>query len=197
MNTVEWEPTDKQTLMDWLFDTHTVVLRGSASNAPITSLAAMREHFKNFVDDNESALPTPSANPSPDSTKKYLEEAMRDIESRIQLLDKFFDEDEELPIETSFGVDLTQPDLDITERLRIGVGIEVNLGGKASVGRLNWINPNVSNLVLTLNDQAEPSVLSVRMFQRLLNNDRVRFLESEPIFERAVESLLISANQVH
>jgi hypothetical protein len=34
------------------------------------------------------------------------------------------------------------------------------------------------------------------MFQRLLNHDRVRFLESEPIFERAVESLLISANQL-
>jgi hypothetical protein len=33
-------------------------------------------------------------------------------------------------------------------------------------------------------------MISARMFRRLLRNDRVRFLEDEPIFERAVESLL-------
>ncbi|HSY25868.1 MAG TPA: DUF1631 family protein, partial [Burkholderiaceae bacterium] len=196
MNAVGWEAADKQTLMDWLFDAHTVVLRGHSANVSSTSLASIHQHFNKFVENTEKSPQTLPVTVTAESHKSFLEEAMRDLDVRIQLLDKLFEEDKDLPEDDSVNDVDPQPELSITERLRIGVGIEINLGGKPSIGRLNWFNPNATNLVLTLNDQADPSMISVRMFHRLLNHDRVRFLETEPIFERAVESLLISANQV-
>jgi len=196
MEAVGWEAAEKQTLMDWLFDAHAVVLRGGGANGATTSLGSIHDHFDNFVQNTEKAAPTKPFVVAPESHKSFLEEAMRDLDVRIQMLDQLFDKDEELAQDAVAAEDDPQPALDIAERLRIGVGIEINLGGKPSIGRLNWHNPDSSNLVLTLNNQTEPSMISVRMFQRLLNHDRVRFLESEPIFERAVESLLISANQL-
>lgn len=201
MEPVGWPAANKQTLMDWLFDTHTLVLRGTNSSTAPTSFSSIHTHFRKFIENPEHSTQASAPAVSPAKRKGYLEEAMRELDVRINLLDHFFDDEADLddegsPTTPASEAEAMEQAIDITERLRIGVAIEVNLGGKPSAGRLNWINPNASNLVLTLNDQAEPSMLSVRMFQRLLNNDRVRFLEAEPIFERAVESLLMSANQI-
>lgn len=197
MEPVGWPAANKQTLMDWLFDAHTQVLRGGGSTVAPSSFSAIHTHFKNFVYNPESIQPSTPGKVTPINRKGYLDEAMRELDVRINMLDHFFDGDEDLeePPEAEAQAE-SEPALDIAERLRIGVAIEVNLGGKPSTGRLNWINPSAANLVLTLTDQEEPSMISVRMFQRLLHNDRVRFLESEPIFERAVESLLVSASTV-
>jgi hypothetical protein len=195
MHAVGWNASDKQTLMDILFDTHTMVLRGGGANVSASSRASIQKHFKKFVENTEMAQVAPNGN-APTNHKSILEEAMRELDVRINLLDTLFGDDQEMPEEARADDSIPVPELSIVERLKIGVAIEVNLGGKPSLGRLNWINPDVSNLVLTLNDQEEPSMISVRMFQRMLNNDRVRFLETEPIFDRAVESLLIAANQV-
>ena len=85
---------------------------------------------------------------------------------------------------------------DILDRLRSGVVVEINLSGRPTKGRLNWISPNSSNLILTVNGQEAPSIISVRMFRRMLKNSRARFVEVAPLFERAVQSLLESADLV-
>jgi len=85
---------------------------------------------------------------------------------------------------------------DILDRLRSGVIVEINLSGSPTKGRLNWISPNSSNLILTVNGQEAPSIISVRMFRRMLKNSRARFVEVAPLFERAVQSLLESADLV-
>ena len=201
MDSVGWPAGNKQTLMDWLFDAHTMVLRGSNSPTPPLSFSATHAHFQKFVENLETQ---PQAIPAPVTSvnrKEYLEEAMRELDVRINLLDHFFDDGSDLQEDDeALGPGAEQADAeappDIAERLRTGVAIEVNLGGKPSAGRLHWINPNAANLVLTLHDQPEPSMISVRMFRRLLNNDRVRFLETEPLFERAVETLLLTASQI-
>ena len=77
-----------------------------------------------------------------------------------------------------------------------GVIVEINLYGQSTRGRLNWISPNSSNLILTMNGQPAPSIVSVRMFRRMLKNERARFVEVAPLFERAVQSLLESADQL-
>lgn len=87
-------------------------------------------------------------------------------------------------------------EVDILERLRSGVIVEINLYGQSTRGRLNWISPNSSNLILTMNGQPAPSIVSVRMFRRMLKNERARFVEVAPLFERAVQSLLESADQL-
>ena len=206
MEPIGWPAANKQTLMDWLFDAHTLVLRGNSSAPPPISFSAIHAHFQKFVDNPESVQPSAPGKVSPTSRKGYLEDAMRELDARINMLDHFFDDDPELQAQLQAqedaeaaaaerGEDMAdEKPFDIAERLRVGVAIEVNLGGKPSKGKLNWINQNASNMVLTLADQSEPSMISARMFQRLLRNDRVRFLEDEPVFERAVESLLAAAD---
>jgi hypothetical protein len=70
------------------------------------------------------------------------------------------------------------------------------LGEERSLGRLNWIDANAANIVLTLDGQVTPSMISVRLFLRLYQSGRVSFLEATPLFERALASLLESADRM-
>jgi hypothetical protein len=200
MKSVHWDPEDKRILMDWLLDTHTVVLRGAHDMENPITLATVHEHFKKFVENSEMAHVSKRVNETLSENRKFFEKSIQELDQRIQVVDDLFDQDQGQADEEENAQAPTdpieEPAMSVTERLRIGVAIEINLGNKPANGRLHWINPNALNLLLTLEDHSEPAVISVRMFQRLLAKGRIRFLESEPIFERAVRSLLTSANQV-
>jgi Protein of unknown function (DUF1631) len=85
---------------------------------------------------------------------------------------------------------------DVLSRLRSGVAIEINLYGQTSFAKLNWVSPNEASLVLTIQDRPKPSIISVRLFRWLLRIGRARFLEASPLFERAVGSLLETADEI-
>ena len=85
---------------------------------------------------------------------------------------------------------------DVLARLKSGVAIEINLYGQASVAKLNWVSPNEASLVLTIAGRPNPSIISVRLFRWLLRIGRARFLEASPLFERAVGSLLETADEI-
>lgn len=190
----------QQDLLNWLVDAHTSALRAShsATLASIPSLSAIHQHFDIFVNNPEVHPQTElSASKLPNS-QKFLDDAIRELDIKVQMLDQVFDQ--ELPAENlDVTVAVKQADLSpesIQERLRSGVPLEINLGGKPSQGWLNWVDPSLTNLVLSLDGQEEPSMVSVRMFRRMIAHGRVRFLESEPLFERAVQSLLKSADNL-
>jgi Protein of unknown function (DUF1631) len=85
---------------------------------------------------------------------------------------------------------------DVLARLKSGVAIEINLYGQTSLAKLNWVSPNEASLVLTIQDRPKPSIISVRLFRWLLRIGRARFLETSPLFERAVGSLLETADEI-
>jgi len=85
---------------------------------------------------------------------------------------------------------------DVLARLKSGVAIEINLYGQASLAKLNWVSPNEASLVLTIQDRPKPSIISVRLFRWLLRIGRARFVEASPLFERAVGSLLQTADEI-
>jgi hypothetical protein len=85
---------------------------------------------------------------------------------------------------------------DVLARLKSGVAIEINLYGQASLAKLNWVSPNEASLVLTIENRPKPSVISVRLFRWLLRIGRARFVEASPLFERAVGSLLETADEI-
>ncbi|MFZ6751185.1 DUF1631 family protein [Undibacterium sp. Ren11W] len=197
---ISWDAARQKDLMNWLVDAHTSALRAShsATLVHIPSLPSIHEHFEIFVN-------TPEASPNAEfsskivlDSRKFLEDAIKELDIKVQMLDQVFDQ--ELPDERADETLPTEPNLDgsesIEERLRSGVAMEINLGGKPSTGQLKWVDPSVSNLVLSLDGQDQPSVVSVRMFRRMIAHGRVRFIESEPLFERAVQSLLKSADNV-
>lgn len=197
---VKWDPVAQQKLLNWLVDAHTSVLRASHSQTltHVPTLSAIHEHFTNFVNNPEATEQETNEYKDLAKNQKYLDQAIKDLDLKVQMLDQVFDQ--ELPHESK-DILLRENQVELTpaliqERLRSGIALEINLGGKPSQGRLNWVNPNLSNLVLSLEGQDEPSMVSIRMFQRMMNHGRVRFMEKEPLFERAVQSLLVSADQM-
>lgn len=196
MASIQCDPAIQDGLMNWLVDAHTKSMRLSHNNAPQkqASLSAIHNHFNNFF-----------ANPAPDNfavlqnqdrsdVNKFLDDAIKELDVRVQLLDQVVVD--ELPSESA-EVNLPVRDAGfdpVMEQLKAGVLVEINLGGEPGQGKLNWIDPALTNLILTLEGQEQPSMLSVRMFRRMIAHGRVKFLETEPLFERAVQSLLRSAD---
>jgi hypothetical protein len=85
---------------------------------------------------------------------------------------------------------------DVLNRLRVGVPVEVNVDGAPRKAQLNWVNASATNIVLTFENKDVPTTISVSLFRRLLVNERARFIEAAPLFERAVSALLETADTV-
>ena len=188
-------PKRQQSLLNWLVDAHTSALRSSNAAAQAAwSLSAFHQHFKTYVENPEStAVPVPVSR-DPVQYRRFLDESLKELDIQIELLDRVFEGDDELP--GGEGAAAPGSDQSVIERLRSGVAIALNLSGQPCVGRLNWIDPHAADMVLTLDQKSAPSMISVRTFLRLYTSGRVSFLESAPLFERAMDSLLKSADKM-
>ncbi|MBY0573663.1 MAG: DUF1631 domain-containing protein [Undibacterium sp.] len=183
-------------LMDWLVEAHTKAMRihGSATLQKTLSLSTIHNHFSQFFANPDLKDFAPLQGKTGSDVKKFLEEAIKELDQQVQLLDQVYDAT--LPVEQTEAEEYSSDntvDL-VMEQLSAGVAVEINLGGEPSQGRLNWVDPALTNLILTLDGQERPSMVSVRMFRRMIAHGRVKFLEAEPLFERAVQSLLKSAD---
>lgn len=202
LTAIQWSNTEQKRLLDWLVDAHTHALR--TVQQPLNpqprslSLPAIHEHFADFIYHNEASQEALHEQLRAPETQQKLDKAIRELDIQVQMLDEFFDS--ELTAESTIGekpadnAEFTQEA--IQERLRSGISLEVKLGIKPSIARLNWVDPSHNNLVLTMAGNEKPSLVSVRMFRRMIAHGRVRFLENEPLFERAVQALLTSADAV-
>lgn len=197
LSLIGWENTQQQSFLNWLVDAHTSALRAGHAQIQIPSLPAIHEHFHLFVNNPDAGIDEIQSSGKVPDTQEFLQEAIRDLDLKVRMLDA--EVDQELPPEPEAAAPEEISEMDqvaIRERLLSGVALEVNLGGRPSRGCLTWVNPNLSNLILSLDGQPYPSILSVRVFRRMLDHGRVRFIEAEPLFERAVQSLLKSADEM-
>jgi hypothetical protein len=196
---IKCSKTDQDTVMNWLVDAHTKVMRVALSNTMTNtpSLSTIHNYFKNFfVEPNLNEFSAIKPN-SFSETNKFLEEAIQELDVKVQFLDSQFVS--QMPQEAAAALlneEVHHGNYDsIQERLKNGVAIEMNLGIGVSIGRLTWVDPTNTSLVLRFDGQHEPTIVSVRMFKRMYEQHRIRFVESEPLFERAVRSLLDTADQ--
>jgi Protein of unknown function (DUF1631) len=196
MTLIGWNENQQKGILDWLVEAHTFALRGAQFGVRVQSLRSLHEHFFAFVNDVENPNKITDVNLESLDLKVFMDDAIKQLDVEVQMLDSMVAE--EFGNETFEGarVDGVSSLDGIKEQLKNGVPIELNLGGKPSAARLNWVNPNLSNLVLTISDQPTPSLVGAKVFRRMLERGRVRFLEAEPLFDRAVESLLKSADTV-
>lgn len=197
VKSINWDVAQQERLLNWLVDAHTKAMRVSHAGTmqKYPSLSAIHHHFEGFFADpdlqNYAAL---NAEDGESDVKKFLADAIKELDVQVQMLDQVYTQ--QLPSESAHAVEIESDstvDL-VMEQLKTGVSVEINLGGEPSQGKLNWIDPALTNLVLTLEGQEQPSMVSVRMFRRMIAHGRVKFLEAEPLFERAVQSLLKSAD---
>ena len=87
-------------------------------------------------------------------------------------------------------------DDDVLVQVRTGLAVELSLGSRPGMARLNWIDPGHSTLILTVAGHATPSLISASMFQRMLTNGRLHFVETKALFERAVVAVLQPADDL-
>ena len=197
LSEISYDPVRQKNLLDWLVDAHTTALR-VASSMPAgrsPSLPAIHEHFFNFVYPSTDSPEQLQQEQDAPETQRILAQAIRDLDLKVDMLDQLLDAelgDESAAMALPPPVDISNEM--IRERLRSGVSLEVKLGLKPSTGTLNWVDPKLNNLVLSLEGNEQPAIVSVRMFRRMIAHGRVRFLEAEPLFERAVQALLSSAD---
>lgn len=196
LTSIQCDPTVQEGLMNWLVDAHTRSMRinHSTQKQKLPSLSAIHNHFNNFFADPDLENFAVLQDKERSDVNKFLDNAIKELDMKVQLLDQVYVQ--ELPKDTIDGeTEKKDAAIDLVmEQLKAGVAVEINLGGEPNQGKLNWIDPALTNLILTLEGQEQPSLLSVRMFRRMIAHGRVKFLETEPLFERAVQSLLKSAD---
>jgi Protein of unknown function (DUF1631) len=224
MTLLEWDLQQQQDFLGWLIDSHTRALRAINLIGTVPPLSFIRDRFAAFMDNAEFDVRTPNGEEEADKVSQIpefspalLADAIRELKVDINVIDDLFDSDFK-PIKSADGAeqhaeaDASASDAGVAEqsaageevddtadvlaRLKSGVAIEINLYGRASLAKLNWVSPNEASLVLTMADRPKPSVISVRLFRWLLRIGRARFIEASPLFERAVGSLLETADEI-
>ena len=197
VKSINWDVAQQERLLNWLVDAHTKAMRlnPSATIGKHPSLSSIHQHFEQFFIDPDLEDYAPlDVEAEASGVKKFLDDAIQQLDAQVQMLDRVYEEQQ--PIEAANAVENSGDhtvDL-VLEQLKTGVSVEINLGGEPSQGKLNWVDPALTTLVLSLEGQEQPSMVSVRMFRRMIAHGRVKFLEAEPLFERAVQSLLRSAD---
>lgn len=206
---IGWDTGQQQSLINWLIDAHTHAMRVSSTQVAVPTIQQMRARFQTDAKPSAEAKPETKASRGP-LNRQVLDQTIRELEVELNLLDRVLDQSDETqpasndleadgalgdaPVEASPAAD--QAEIDVLERLRSGVSVEVNLGGKPSLAKLNWISPGESSLILSIDGDHKPAVVSVRLFLRLMSTGRAKFVEVAPLFERAVQSLLITADLI-
>ncbi|KPC49904.1 DUF1631 family protein [Amantichitinum ursilacus] len=175
--------------LGWLADRHKLALSAASVPAPVPPLDMLRETFAGFVH-----APAESEGRDEEAAafdRAHLAEAIQELDIELDLIDHVLAQESDEAVAAP-----SAPGDELQNRLQNGVMVEVNLDGKPSIARLNWISTSASTLVLTLEGHEKPSVVSVKLFRRLLDSGRARFIEAAPLFERAVTALMDSADKV-
>ncbi|WP_374347064.1 DUF1631 family protein [Chitinimonas sp.] len=188
-----WSQPDCRAFLDELVNAHVVAMRdGNARDG--ASLQSIEAHFDSFVRDSGDTVSRLDNLPFDAS---LVGELAQELNAHLALLDRQLAPvgDGELP-------DLEEPLPDehytakVMARLRTGIMIEFMLEGIPRRARLNWISTRAASILLTIEEVSMPTAVSLGLFQRLWVHGQIRFLEAEPMFERAVNVLLRTADEM-
>ncbi|GAC1406859.1 MAG: hypothetical protein NVSMB6_03730 [Burkholderiaceae bacterium] len=190
----------QQPILDWLVQAHRGVLHGSPASVPGSGLPYLRQHFDLFI---KSAQPQPSvtveSSTSAAQRQAILDEVIRESDGHLAALDMAavdtalaaWMSDRAVDIHAESRKDgLLLDNVPVQDRLHPGVLVELNLGTLTGAARLIWVDHECSLLVMTVEGQRVPFVLSMHTFRRLMEIGSVRFVSDLPLFERAIESVM-------
>ena len=205
---IAWSPDQQREILDWLFEAHGRALRAEVNLDvfQVPSLPVMQTNFEPLVENVTIKATAPTSGELHAAERILTATAALNANPAIQTIHQYAEHEvlASLNLDDIDGVSFDEIDvmLDehdgerVRERLYNGVNISINLVAKPTRAKLSWISEDADNLLLTLEGQKLPMVMSLRVFKRLYNHGRVHFLEAELLFERAVKSLLDSAEQM-
>ena len=85
---------------------------------------------------------------------------------------------------------------DVRSHLHSGVAIELQIDAKFVRGCIHWVDIHMHCMVLSVQAHADPVIITVDNFARQVGQGSARLLESAPLFERALLSMLKSADAI-
>ncbi|WP_410497644.1 DUF1631 family protein [Chitinibacter sp. S2-10] len=194
LKSTPWNSTQQQQFKSYMIDAHRAAITGTMNlTAPVPTMAMLRGQLAEFIGEKASDPDPAQLAESTELNPVLLDRAISELKVEIGFIDRQVEAELEQDGEPKSDADEIS-NAELFERLRSGVLIEVNLTGKLRQARLCWMSPTETKLILNLAADAPPSVISVNVFKRLLQSGRARWLEQTQIFERAMGSLLNTAD---
>ncbi|MBV8657749.1 MAG: DUF1631 family protein [Burkholderiales bacterium] len=188
-----WSLAEREDFLEWLVNAHVLAMRDQPGVRAI-ELPTIEAHFEGFITEGTDA---PGDEGTLPFDPGFVAEVASELGTPIELLDARLDTASKHTV-----LDLDRSPMDeaykasVVSRLRTGIIVEFLLAGIPRRARLNWVSARASSLLLTVEEMETPSVISAKLFLELLSREEVRFMESEPMFERAVASLLRAADEM-
>jgi hypothetical protein len=186
---------EKQAFLGWLIDRHTSAIKGAGLSSKDSSLASIRQQFERFT--GGSASDHVGDEIVFEFDRRFIDDAIADLKLQIKGA-------ESIPgiAGDANTYDPNSPASDqlseenVLSRLTVGVPVEIDFDGTPQRALLNWMNKRATNMLLSFEGNSVPTMITVRLFRRLLANGRARFIEAAPLFERAITALLETADKV-
>ncbi|HEY9101895.1 DUF1631 family protein [Chitinimonas sp.] len=188
-----WDAARRQGFLDWLVNAHVHAIRDNLTPTS-PSLSELELHFADFIAGQHAPQ---SLAELQRFDSEFVTEVATELDIALELLDQQLDRSEVGVVGEDTGLVLDEHyRASVLKRLRTGIMIEFTLGDLPRRARLNWVSPQVASILLTVEEMAAPAAISVHLFRRLLASGHIRFMESEPMFERAVALLLRTADEM-
>jgi hypothetical protein len=194
---------EKQSILGWLIDRHTHAVKAVGTPSKDLSLAAIRQRFESFTGDRASDHAADEAVFEFD--RRFIDDAIAELKVQLIGMDGISglagDANRQDAIDPEgrhvfAGEDDAVSEESVLNRLTVGVPVEIDFDGTPQRALLNWVNKRATNMLLSFAVNSVPSMITVTLFRRLLVNGRARFVEVAPLFERAITSLLETADKV-
>ena len=197
---IAWPEDQQKDLLDWLFVLHTRAMfpvGDMQDGAPPATFRTDAPVFANLVNDQDTAPAATSSHEQEVLSKALYETVQRRMDEQLQTVDERKVEQllaQPDDVQPQPPQDVRPDELD--DRLFSGVMINIRLGRQPLQARLSWINRSDGRLLLNVNDEHVPIMMSLTAFRRLFVSGRVSFLEDAPLVERALKSVMQSAEKL-
>ncbi|MFZ6723669.1 DUF1631 family protein [Undibacterium sp. Ji49W] len=200
---IGWEKTKQQKLMNWLAEAHSNALRGmTEGRAPQpVSLPQMHERFEQFTNQADT-IEHSEIQEHDFAREQFLVEVLAELSLPAKILDKELKKQSaategfiamEVSPEKSDKSDKAQQE-QYQDRIVSAAMLEFKTPQYKGRACIRWVNPNGNNVVLSMSGEEFPGVLSMPILCELLDQGKIRFVETEAMFERAIHSLIRSAD---
>ena len=196
LDLIGWEKERQQKMMNWLADAHAKALRAPDSKKQHNiSLPVMHELFEQFTNQSDT-VENSEIQDHEFARAQFLVDVLAELSLPARILDAELKK-QKLPADGSIAVEVqrnSEEEEQYLERILSGVLLDFRLLPYKGRACVRWVNPNMSNVVLSMDGEEFPAILSVRSLCEFLASGKIRFVESEPLFERAIHALLKSAD---
>jgi hypothetical protein len=190
---------EKQPFLSWLIDRHTNAVKTAGTPAPHLTLPTIRQQFESFTGGSADQATDEIAF---EFEPGFITDAIAELKLQIGGIDGMPDTGAAAGNQgvaarrAATGEDDQVNEESVLSRLTVGVPVELDFDGTPQRALLNWMSKRATSMLLSFEGNKVPTMITVRLFRRLLANGRARFLEVAPLFERAITSLLETADRV-